>query len=176
MHGRFGKQFPYEGGDHGQAVLSRFPITELTVNWLPGEPERQRRIEVAGIVDLGARKVVFSLTHLHHNNTEFRVQHATALDELFRDSEHPIILAGDLNAYPDSKALKILEGSWINATAKTAKCFTFPAGSPKHQIDYVRYQTHASRLVSGKANVINESLASVHCPLLVDFTIFNSDN
>ena len=176
MHGRFGKQIPYEGGDYGQAVLSRFPITELTVHWLPGEPERQRRIAASGIVDLGTRKIVFGSTHLHHNNVEFREQQATALNEVFRDSEHPVILAGDLNAYPDSRALEILGQRWNNATAKTANCLTFPSVAPKKQIDYVVYQPQGSRLVSGKAVVVDESLASDHCPLVVDFTISDTDN
>ena len=176
MHGRFGKQIPYEGGDYGQAVLSRFSVSELTVHWLPGEPERQRRIAVAGIVDLGLRKVVFVSTHLHHNNVEFREQQATALNDLFQDSEHPVILAGDLNAYPDSRSLEILEKRWSNATAKTANCFTFPSVAPKHQIDYVLYQPHRTQLISRKAVVIEEPLASDHCPLLVEFTISDSSN
>ncbi len=176
MYGRFGKQIPYEGGDYGQAVLSRFPISELTVHWLPGEPERQRRIAAAGIVDLGTRKIIFSSTHLHHNNVEFREQQSTALNDLFKDSEHPVVLAGDLNAYPESRALEILGKRWNNTTTKTENCFTFPAVAPKHQIDYVLYQPQRSRLVSGKAVVINESLASDHCPLVVDFTISETDN
>ncbi len=177
MHGRFGKQIPYEGGDYGQAVLSRFPITELTVHWLPGEPERQRRIAASGVVDLGTRKVVFSSTHLHHNNVTFREQQATALNDLFRDSEHPVILAGDLNAYPESQVLEILGQRWNNATAKTANCLTFPSVNPKNQIDYVVYhQPQGSRLVSGKAVVIDESLASDHCPLVVDFTFSDTDD
>ena len=175
MNGRFGKQIPYEGGDYGQAVLSRFPVSELTVHWLPGEPERQRRIAVAGVVDLGNRKVVFASTHLHHNNVEFREQQATALNDLFRDSEHPVILAGDLNAYPESRVLEILEQRWTNTTAKTTNCFTFPAVVPKHQIDYVMYQPQlTTRLISRKAVVINESLASDHCPLLVEFSVSDS--
>jgi endonuclease/exonuclease/phosphatase family metal-dependent hydrolase len=176
MHGRFGKQIPYEGGDYGQAVLSRFAVSELTVHWLPGEPERQRRIAVAGDVDFGARKVVFASTHLHHNNVEFREQQATALNDLFRDSEQPVILAGDLNAYPDSRAIEILGHHWSNTAVKTANCFTFPAVGPKHQIDYILYQPRRSQLISRKAVVIDESLASDHRPLVVEFTISDSDN
>ena len=176
MHGRFGKQIPYEGGDYGQAVLSRFSISELTVHWLPGEPERQRRIAVAGVVDLGTRKVVFASTHLHHNNVEFREQQATALNDLFRNYEDPVILAGDLNANPDSRVLEILGQRWNNATAKAANCLTFPSVAPKNQIDYVVHQPQGSRLVSGKAVVVHEPLASDHCPLVVDFTISNTDN
>ena len=176
MHGRFGKQIPYEGGDYGQAVLSRFPISELTVHWLPGEPERQRRIAAAGIVDLGTRKIVFASTHLHHNNVEFREQQAAALNDLFRDSEHPVILAGDINAYPDSRVLEILERGWSNGTAKTTNCLTFPAVNPKHQIDYILYQPQRAGLISRKPEVIDESLASDHRPLVVEFTTSVSDN
>ena len=86
-----------------------------------------------------------------------------------------MILVGDLNAYPDSRALEILGQRWNNATAKTAKYLTFPSVAPKNQIDYVVYQPQDSRLVSGKAVVINESLASDHCPLVVDFTFSDSD-
>jgi endonuclease/exonuclease/phosphatase family metal-dependent hydrolase len=175
MHGRFGKQIPYEGGDYGQAVLSRFPITDLTVHWLPGEPERQRRIAAAGTVDLGTQKIVFASTHLHHNNITFREQQASALNDLFRDSVHPVILVGDLNAYPESRVIEILGRSWSNATVKTANCLTFPAIAPKHQIDYVLFQLQRSQLVCGNADVIAESLASDHCPLVVEFSISNTE-
>ena len=37
MHGRFGKGRDYDGGEYGQAILSRQPIKELDVHKLPGD-------------------------------------------------------------------------------------------------------------------------------------------
>ena len=37
MHGRFGKGRDFDGGEYGQAILSRQPIKEFTVHKLPGD-------------------------------------------------------------------------------------------------------------------------------------------
>ena len=46
LHAQFARQIDFEGGQYGQALLSRWPLSDLQIHWLPGEPERERgRIE-----------------------------------------------------------------------------------------------------------------------------------
>jgi endonuclease/exonuclease/phosphatase family metal-dependent hydrolase len=164
LHGRFGKQIDFEGGEYGQAVLSRFPLDELTVHWLPGTPERQRRIAVEARVKVGGGPLSFVGTHLHHQRDDFREQQAAKLNELFGKAEHPVILAGDLNAEPDAKPLDVLRERWAVATAGPA-LFTYPAAKPAAQIDHVLYRPGKRfRVVS--ARVIEEAAASDHRPVL----------
>ena len=164
LHGRFGKQIDYQGGGYGQAVLSRFPLGELTVHWLPGVPDRERRIAAEARVKVGGRELSFVTTHLHHQNPEFREQQAAKLNELFGAADRPVVLAGDLNATPDSKPLAILSQKWTVATAGPS-LFTFPAGKPTKQIDYVLYRP-AGRFKAVEAKVIAEAVASDHRPVL----------
>lgn len=164
LHGKFGKQIDFEGGEYGQAVLSRFPLDGLKVHWLPGTPERQRRIAVEARVKVGGGPLSFVGTHLHHQRDDFREQQAAKLNELFGQADHPVVLAGDLNAEPDAKPLDVLRERWSVATAGPA-LFTYPAAKPAAQIDYVLYRPgRRFRVVS--ARVIEESAASDHRPVL----------
>ena len=69
-HGKFGKAIDFEGGGYGQAILSKYPLGDLTVQTLPGEPRSEQRVAAAAEVTLGgdSRKVLFVTTHLHHQS------------------------------------------------------------------------------------------------------------
>jgi endonuclease/exonuclease/phosphatase family metal-dependent hydrolase len=163
LHGAFGKAIDYEGGEYGQAILSRVPLTSGTVHLLPGEPEREKRIAFAVALKLDGREITFATTHLHHQSDEFRQKQAVKLNEVFADSSHPMILAGDLNATPTSKPLAVLTPKWGVTGGKNL--FTFPAEKPTSQIDYVMYRPRdAFRMVGVSA--IDEPVASDHRPLL----------
>jgi endonuclease/exonuclease/phosphatase family metal-dependent hydrolase len=164
LNGRFGKAIDYEGGGYGQAILSRFPLDELKIHWLPGEPDRERRIAAEARLMIDGRAVSFVTTHLHHNNRAFREQQANKLNDLFGKTEHTVILAGDLNATPDEKPLAILREKWLNATAGD-RLLSFPAGKPAKQLDYVLVRP-AGRLRVVEHAVIGEAVASDHRPVL----------
>jgi endonuclease/exonuclease/phosphatase family metal-dependent hydrolase len=164
LHGRFGKAIDYDGGGYGQAVLSRFPVEELKVHFLPGEPDREKRVAVEARVKVGGRDLSFVTTHLHHQNAEFRERQAAKLNDLFASADRPVLLAGDLNATPDSKPLAILAGKWANATTGPS-LFTFPAGKPVKQIDYVLCRP-AGQFRVVEARVVDEAAASDHWPVL----------
>lgn len=163
MHGLFGKAIDYEGGGYGQAVLSRVPTGKGTVHTLPGEPDREQRIAFAVPLTLEGRELTFATTHLHHISDDFRQKQAAKLNEVFADAKTPVIVAGDLNANPDSKPLGILTPKWTVATGKDL--FTYPSQKPLKQIDYVLFRPEAAlKLIEVK--VIDEAVASDHRPLL----------
>ena len=164
LHGKFARQLDYDGGEYGQAVLSRHPLGELTVHWLPGTPDRERRIAGAVRARAGGRDLVFVTTHLHHQRPEFREEQARRLNELFGDADGPVVLAGDLNATPGEKPLTLLSAKWAVAPAGPAHP-TYPAGKPAKQLDYVLCRP-AGRLRVVQARVIDEPVASDHRPVL----------
>lgn len=165
LHGRFGKAIDYEGGGYGQAVLSRFPIAEATVHTLPGMPAREQRIAFEVRVAVGGRDLSFVTTHLHHVEPALREQQASKLNDLFAGLDRPIILAGDLNATPESKPVMALKGKWTVATAD-AGLLTYPSARPIKQIDYVLFRPEG-RFKSVAARVVDEAVASDHRPVVV---------
>ena len=163
MYGVFGKQIDYEGGGYGQAILSRVPLGRGTVHWLPGEPDRERRLAFGVPVSVFGRELTFVTTHLHHQNDEFRQRQAAELNRLFADTDRPVIVAGDLNANPDSKPLGVFLSHWAVATGPGLH--TFPAGQPTKQIDYVIARP-APAFATIELRVPDEPVASDHRPLL----------
>lgn len=163
MHGRFGKAIDYQGGGYGQSILSRTPIGPGEIHWLPGEPDRERRIAFAVPVTIDGLTFTFATTHLHHANESYRLRQAKTLNQLFAKSTTPVILAGDLNAYPDSPPLAELTPNWTISNGDGL--LTFPAGKPTKQIDYV-LSTPASVFTIRSTRVIDEPVASDHRPIL----------
>jgi endonuclease/exonuclease/phosphatase family metal-dependent hydrolase len=164
LHGRFGKAIDFEGGGYGQAVLSRFVIGEANVHTLPGMPEREQRIAFEVRFKFENRDLSFVTTHLHHQEPALREKQAAKLNGLFADTERPVILAGDLNATPESKPISTLKSTWTIATADPG-LLTFPSAKPNKQIDYILFRPRERFRVVGAA-VIDEAVASDHRPVL----------
>jgi endonuclease/exonuclease/phosphatase family metal-dependent hydrolase len=141
MHGKFGRAIDLQGGEYGQAVLSKHSIREFAVHELPNEADREQRIAVAAEIRLGDNgpTVLFVSTHLDHQKDDLRQKQATKLDELFGKAKGPVILAGDLNATPDSKPLAILAKNWKSAETGEP-LLTIPVGKPTRQIDFVLHR------------------------------------
>ncbi len=165
LHGAFGKQIDYDGGEYGQAVLSRQPIESLTLHVLPGTPDRERRLAVEARLSVAGTDLSFVTTHLHHISDALRAQQSDRLNELFAPASRPIILAGDLNAPPESKPLDILASSWTLATVNRS-LMTYPSDRPVKKIDFILFRP-ASRFRVIEETVLDEPVASDHRPVLV---------
>lgn len=169
MKSLFGKAIPYNGGDYGQAILSKHPIEHVAIHALPGEPDQEKRIAYAVRVMVAEQKLLFVTTHLHHNNASVREKQAETLNQVFSTVTDPVILLGDLNANPDSRVLEILKPHWRNTTDGQLDQLTFPAPRPEKQIDYVLARP-ADRWEVVDTRVIDEPLASDHRPLVVELS------
>lgn len=167
LHGAFGKAIDLQGGGYGQAVLSRFPLGAVTVHPLPALPDREQRVAVEAAVTIDGKEVAFVTTHLDHELADLRERQAAKLNDLFASGDRAVILAGDLNATPDSKVLEALTAKWQDATAGKG-LLTSPAGRPAKQIDHVLSRP-AGRFRVVAAKVPDEAVASDHRPVLVVF-------
>lgn len=166
----FGEAMPYDGGSYGEAVLSRLPITGHRIIPLPFSPGHEPRCALAVNVRLGNEIITFIGTHLDHTSVETdRLRQAGALVAEYlgpHGTYARVILAGDLNATPGSPPLRALQrGGWLEATNPSAP--TWPSGMPRRHIDYVLYRPAAFWTVIG-SRVIQEPLASDHCPVLAE--------
>ncbi|MDZ7618490.1 MAG: endonuclease/exonuclease/phosphatase family protein [Patescibacteria group bacterium] len=168
---RFGPTQHYEGGLFGNAVLTRLPILDVAIHPLPyteATPERVTypRGAIAVVVrGPDGQPLRFVSTHFQHNVPEDRVAEAAAVNELFArpDDPMPTILAGDINATPDSEPVKVLLERWTHAMDEAAAP-SVPSHRPTARIDYIFYRPTARfRLVT--AEVIAEWMASDHRPV-----------
>ncbi len=172
MQVAFGGNIPYAGGEYGNAVLSRWTIKRQQNHSLPslGPGERRGILEVE--VDLDEnRPLVFFATHLDHRPEDReRLASAEAINRRVTESNIPLaILAGDLNAVPDSPTLAIFKTAWMmptkNPTANDEPLLTSPAARPRRQIDYILLRPRQSwKLI--EVRVLDEPVASDHRPLL----------
>ena len=153
----FGNALNYAGGQYGEAVLSRFPIKNSIAHSLPYNKGNEPRTALAAhiVPGNGLPEFLFIGTHLCHQSTETRLEQTKELRKLFsKDSELPVILAGDMNARPASGPMReLLENEWIDAVA------------PKSRIDYIllRKQDHWS---IQETIIVDEPVVSDHDPVL----------
>ena len=81
-----------------------------------------------------------------------------------KEDQLPTILAGDMNAEPDSEPIQELLKVWTNVTDEPPSA-TAPSTNPTSRIDYV-FCRPAGRFRVSHAAVVAESVASDHCPVL----------
>ena len=168
---RFGPTQHYEGGLFGNAVLTRLPILDVAIHPLPyteTTPELVTYPRGAIAVTIrgpNGRPLRFISTHFQHNVAEDRVAEAKAVNSLFAADGNtlPTILAGDINAQPDSEPVQVLLERWTNAIDEAAAP-TVPSAKPTSRIDYIFYRP-ASQFRLLEAKVIAEPMASDHRPV-----------
>jgi endonuclease/exonuclease/phosphatase family metal-dependent hydrolase len=150
LHAAFGKTLPYQGGDYGIAILSRWPIASDTLIRLPVEPPQQR---AGGLYEpRGALYTVLARPggELHVVNTHidasredhYRRQEIRTVAEIGARgrARARTLVGGDLNAEPGTDVVNnILAQSWRDAFALcgTGEGLTYPWDIPVKRIDYL---------------------------------------
>jgi endonuclease/exonuclease/phosphatase family metal-dependent hydrolase len=172
VHVVFGANIPLDGGEYGNAVLSRLPVRKHENHKLPCFDGGEQRGVLAVEIDLpGAadsdddQPLLFLATHLDHRpKDEERLASAKAINELVaKHADQPAILAGDLNAVPESAVLTEFARAWQRSNDEVLP--TIPVANPSRQIDYVLLRP-ASRWQSIETRVLDEAVASDHRPIL----------
>ncbi|MHC4993935.1 MAG: endonuclease/exonuclease/phosphatase family protein [Planctomycetota bacterium] len=179
MASRYGPTQHYQGGLYGNGVLSRLPILDVAIHPLPyTDPTPEFTSYPRGAIAVTVRgpngqPLRFISTHFQHSpkGAADRLVEAEAINTLFVDAsdDTPTILAGDMNATPDSEPMRILLERWSNATDESAAP-TSPSRSPRNRIDYILYRTPAAYRVK-HAEVIDEKMASDHLPVFAIFEL-----
>ncbi len=161
LHGAFGKAMDHDGGEYGQAILSRFPIGDTRVYRLPGEGEPRIAFEAEVKVDGKALRMI--TVHLDHQQDARRLKQAETLAKALENHHEPMILAGDFNDLPASRTLTAFGVPW-QALAKEEPGFTCPAEKPSVEIDHILVRGLEA---AGPVEVLPEAVASDHRPLAV---------
>ena len=137
----FEKNIAYQGGDYGNAVLTRFPVKQAKNTPLKSVAHGEQRGVLQLVLDVHGRDVLFLNTHLDARRapTE-REQSADELKEIVLGAgQFPVIACGDFNANPKTKVYAklaaFLTDSWT--VVGQGNGFTIPVKKPANRIDYV---------------------------------------
>lgn len=176
----FGKNIDFDGGGYGTTVLTKLPVrkhesVKLKSFYPPTEenPE-QRGVQVLELGEKDEPGILFLNTHLDYREPEEeRMASAKTINELIAKRGNELaILAGDLNATPESEPMEEFRKQWkIVGAQNDAKpqaavpLLTFPADKPEKWIDYVLVRP-ADKWEVVEVRVLDEGVASDHRPLL----------
>jgi len=165
----FGDNIAFEGGQYGNAVLSRFPVRRHQNHALPRFDDGEQRgvLEVEVELPHGLPPLRLFATHLdHRSNDRERLASARRINELIRQPDRPAtptVLAGDLNDVPESPTLMELARLWRRPHERPWP--TIPVTRPTRQIDYILFHP-PTRWKPLETRVLDEALASDHRALL----------
>jgi endonuclease/exonuclease/phosphatase family metal-dependent hydrolase len=137
----FSNNFHYQGGEYGNAVLTRFPVKRWTnrhYNMLrPGEQRGLLQV----VLDVHGRELVFLDTHVDYrgDDAERLLNAAEILEAIQAYRGQPTILCGDFNDTPGSRTHQKIASAFRDAwaAAGTGEGFTIPAEQPRKRIDYI---------------------------------------
>ncbi len=171
MRAIFEKNIEYQGGEYGNAVLTRLPVLHYENHKLPQSRPGEQRGMLEVHVMHGGQPLVFFATHFdYHSDDTERLASADMLRGLVEGlATNRIVVAGDLNTTPGSKVMSKLNTFLKDSyTPSGGPGYTFPAGEPDRRIDYVlSHPASGYRVLS--CEVIEEAVASDHRPMVVEF-------
>ncbi|MCD6347141.1 MAG: endonuclease/exonuclease/phosphatase family protein, partial [Bacteroidales bacterium] len=162
----FARAMYYDSGEYGEGVLSKFSFVHTQNIALPALPNHEPRAALEVLIELpDGDTIAFVATHFEHtHNAPDRVTQAAFLAKKYKDFPYPIILAGDLNDVPSSKAITELRKTFSMSAGDHPEP-TFSSNSPQRKIDYILLdRNHKWKVVS--TEVIPDQIVSDHCGYL----------
>lgn len=163
MYPTYGASIGFQGGKYGVGILTmEKPASSQRIS-LPGREERRSLL----IVEL--KKIVICCTHLSLTS-EDRLSSVEIINKATKKFKKPVILAGDLNAEPESEVLKSLGKDW--KVLNNQQDLTFPSDKPNKCIDFILIRNEQSNRINVlESKVEVENLASDHRPVWVRLSL-----
>ncbi|CAF3285184.1 unnamed protein product [Rotaria sp. Silwood2] len=163
----------FNGGQYGNAILSRHPFDAIELNHLNGHGQGETRsLGIISMKIMDKYRLYFGVMHLEHEIKSLREAQTKEAIELCRcivPENEPFILAGDFNDSPTSRTLELLltNGEFLLSCDKCPK--TFPAHNPNQTIDYILLNTKAMEIFELKSyRTSNTEKTSDHLPLIME--------
>lgn len=184
MHHVFGPNIELQGGQYGNAILSRWPIVQHHNHRLPCLNDGEQRGAIDAVIESPHGPIRLLATHLDHRSDSAERMASVKLLSLDDEStpkamraeglnEIPALLAGDLNADWDSDVFREVLQHWSVPHKQALP--TIPVDVPKRQIDFILYRpAGAWRGIDTK--VLAESVASDHRPILTTLQLLAPDS
>lgn len=171
VHHAFAGNIEIEGGEYGNAFLTRYPIVEKKNLRYKHLHNGEQRGLLQLVVDIGGQQVLLLNTHLAHRSEDAK-DRLFSVEQMFETMEQrpdfPVILLGDLNERPERDVYRRLEERFIDAWAAAGDGdgFTFSSAKPRQRIDYIWVRRESGLNV--RSAKVADTLASDHLPLVVD--------
>lgn len=167
----FSNNHAFQGGNYGNAVLSRFPVKRWTnLHYQMLRPDEQRGLLQLEL-DIHGREVVFMTTHIDYrpDDSERWANVGEIESAAAQYGRKPVILCGDFNATPDSRVCRRLCETFDDTWARIGQGEgnTYPVETPQRRIDYI-WVSKAASVVPLKVWVPTTA-ASDHLPVVAEF-------
>ena len=168
MNWFFAPTINYQGGKYGVAILSKFPLSENNLLELPRpDTSGEKRVLATSKITLpnGATLRV-GCTHLDLKPVN-RQEQINKINEVALADNLPFIITGDFNAVEGSVVINRLDQVFTRTCTNCPP--TSPARNPKNTIDFIAYRDIQNHLSLANHQVVNETYASDHRPVVADF-------
>lgn len=167
----FSNNYSHQGGEYGNAVLTRFPVRRWANTHLRMLRAGEQRGVLQVVVDVHGRDLLFLCTHIDYRPDDAeRLLNVEQFREVLAQYDGlPALFGGDFNDTPGSRThaamSELFDDVWV--AAGEGDGFTIPSRAPAKRIDYL-WLRKGSPLRPLRAWV-PRSDASDHLPLAAEF-------
>jgi endonuclease/exonuclease/phosphatase family metal-dependent hydrolase len=169
----FSNNFHFQGGEYGNAVLTRFPIKRWTDRHYKMLRTGEQRGLLQLVIEVHGRELVFLDTHIDFraDDTERLLNAGEILEVIQAYGGRPIILCGDFNDTPDSRTHQKIAQKFTDSweAAGVGNGFTIPAEQPRKRIDYIWLSKDPP--IEAFRIWVPQSVASDHLPVVGEFRL-----
>lgn len=173
MTGIFSNNFHFQGGEYGNAVLTRFPVKRWSNHHYQMLRTNEQRGILELVLDVQGREVVFMNTHIDSRPDDAeRWLNVGEMETLIRKhGGKPVILCGDFNTPPKGRVYERLTQTFQDAWTKVGQGegFSFPANGANRRIDYIWFT--CPEALTPRKIWLPQSEASDHLPLVAEFEL-----
>jgi endonuclease/exonuclease/phosphatase family metal-dependent hydrolase len=169
----FSNNYPFQGGEYGNAVLTRFPIKQATNHLFHMLDAREQRGLLQIVLDVHGQEISLWNTHLDAGRTD--AERWSSLAEISSLAEvggqRPFLMCGDFNDTPAGRVYHKLSSQFDDVWLRVGQgdgC-TVPVTQPNRRIDY--FWIEKNHLITPKSAWVVNSAASDHLPVVVEFEI-----
>jgi endonuclease/exonuclease/phosphatase family metal-dependent hydrolase len=166
----FGRNIDLQGGDYGNALLTRFPIVSEGNRLLEPVGGGEQRGVLQTVLDVHGTRVLVLTTHFdHRRDSAQRPRSAEEMRDMVAQwGDGPAVLLGDFNDVPGSQAHETLTKVATDAWTVVGKDegYTIPVETPRRRIDWILLRG----LTAVEGQVIRTD-SSDHLPVLVAATV-----
>lgn len=166
MQAFFARAIDYDGGRYGVALLSRFPLKDTQIIYLPMDTSMkgEQRVLATAVITLSSQhSVTIGCTHLdHQKSSKSRELQIRTISSIAKDNKNAFVLAGDFN--DESGSGVIAEFDKLFQRTCDVCPLTFPADRPTKTIDFIGYK-RSGRIKILSHTVLPEAFASDHLPV-----------
>lgn len=156
----FGKAIDFQGGEYGQAVLSKWPMSGKTHRL---SEAGEARVAVAVQLSTAEESLTVVGVHLDAESAVRRKTEVIKLLDAVAKTQGKVIIAGDWNQVPEGEIATLLNAAGFVEVKKIGPAMTCPAANPTTEIDYFWSKGFT---IAGQARVIDGKAASDHLPVV----------